>query len=173
MLIQLGISLLLTGSVVFAKDPISFSATANTPAKSQASVGSGNPRYPVAGEVIRDFDPPELDWLPGHRGIDLAAVAGLPVRAPAAGVIGFVGDVADTPVVTIHHGNSRSTFQPVVSGLRVGESVDAGDKIGVVAARGGHCAARCLHWGLRVQDHYLDPRLLVETVRVRLVPEEF
>ncbi len=173
MLIQVGISLLLAGSVVFANDPKPFRVTANTPAKTPVSVENRNPRYPVAGEVIRDFDPPKLDWLPGHRGIDLAAVAGLPVRAPAAGVIGFVGDVADTPVVTLHHGNSRSTFQPVDSELRVGESVDAGDRIGVVAARGGHCAARCLHWGLRIQDHYLDPRLLVETVRVRLVPEEF
>ncbi len=132
-----------------------------------------NRRYPVSGELLQDFAPPNADWLPGHRGIDLAASTGTPVFVPASGVVSFVGEVAGTPVVTIHHGLMRSTFQPVKSELNEGTPVRSGRKLGVIAADGGHCAARCLHWGLLIEEQYLDPRLLIERVRVRLVPEDF
>ena len=38
----------------------------------------------------------------------------------------------------------------------------SGEPIGRVAA-GGHCAGRCLHWGLRRGETYLDPLLLIRT----------
>ena len=50
-----------------------------------------NRRYPVSGELLQDFAPPNADWLPGHRGIDLAASTGTPVFVPVSGVVSFVG----------------------------------------------------------------------------------
>ncbi len=171
MFLRIDIWVLALATVVF---------TLNSQSVARASVkesvtpsAADNRRYPVSGELLQDFPPPSSDWLPGHRGIDLAASTRAPVFVPASGVVSFVGEVAGTPVVTIDHGAMRSTFQPVESHLYEGTPVRSGRKLGVIAADGSHCAGRCLHWGLLVQEQYLDPRLLIERVRVRLVPEDF
>ncbi len=51
--------------------------------------------------IVRAFSPPAVSWGAGHRGVDLAASTGQPVRSMAAGVIGFVGVVAGVPVVAV------------------------------------------------------------------------
>ena len=40
-------------------------------------------RWPLDGSpaVVRGFDPPPQPWLPGHRGVDLAAPPGAVVRS--------------------------------------------------------------------------------------------
>ncbi|WP_155290410.1 M23 family metallopeptidase, partial [Rhodococcoides fascians] len=53
--------------------------------------------------VLRAFDPPEHDWLPGHRGVDLAGVDGQNVLAAGEGTVVFAGTVAGKPVVSIDH----------------------------------------------------------------------
>ena len=124
---------------------------------------------PVPGPVQTEFHPPEQDWLPGHRGLDLSTTIGGKVLAPRAGVVGFVGEIAGTPIITIWHGTVRSTYQPVATSLSPGAAIASGAVIGRIAPRGGHCAGRCLHWGLRAGEHYLDPRLLLGGGRVRLI----
>lgn len=124
---------------------------------------------PVAGAVEAEFAAPTPNWLPGHRGLDLAASVGQDVKAPQGGRIGFVGEVAGTPVVTLWHGAIRSTYQPVSSARLPGETVITGEVIGRIAADGGHCAGQCVHWGLRSGEYYLDPRLLLGGGRVRLI----
>lgn len=124
---------------------------------------------PVPGPVQTEFHPPEQDWLSGHRGLDLSATVGDKVRAPRAGVVGFVGEIAGTPIITIWHGTVRSTYQPVVTSLSPGATIASGAVIGRIAPQGGHCAGRCLHWGLRSGEQYLDPRLLLGGGRVRLI----
>lgn len=113
------------------------------------------------GLLTRDFDPPDHRWLPGHRGVDFAAVAGQQVLSPAAGTISYVGWVVNRPVVTItHHDGLRSSFEPVSSAAQVGTAVSAGEVIGEVSADISHCAAPCLHWGLRAPppaEQYLNP----------------
>jgi murein DD-endopeptidase MepM/ murein hydrolase activator NlpD len=120
--------------------------------------------WPVVGSptVVRAFDPPEHEYGPGHRGVDLAARAGEPVRAAVAGTVAFAGAVAGRGVVTIDHGAYKTTYEPVAGRVRVGQSVALGQTIGRVAT-GGHCTDRCLHWGLRRGETYLDPRLLITT----------
>ena len=60
-------------------------------------------------------------------------------------------------MVTIDHGNGlTTTYEPVSARLAVGDTVAAGDVVGVVG-RGSHCATTCLHWGLKEGDHYLNP----------------
>ncbi|MFN8126085.1 MAG: M23 family metallopeptidase [Candidatus Nanopelagicales bacterium] len=125
--------------------------------------------WPVPGGLQRDFDPPDPDWLPGHRGVDLAAHAGDPVVSPRAGRVGFVGRVAGTPVLTIDHGMLRATYQPVTSSLTAGTPVAAGQVVATVAT-GGHCSGQCLHWGALMNDRYVDPRLLLGHTRVVLRP---
>lgn len=125
--------------------------------------------WPVPGPIRTEFDPPDPDWLPGHRGLDLDAPPGTPVTTPAAGVVVFAGRVGGVPVAVVQHGTTRATYQPVTSALAVGSEVSAGQRIGVVAD-GGHCSAVCLHWGLKLGDAYLDPRLLLGTPHVVLRP---
>ncbi|MCK0117066.1 peptidoglycan DD-metalloendopeptidase family protein [Isoptericola sp. S6320L] len=138
------------------------SATTTVQAATGSTPGAWQP--PTPGDVVRRFDLPARPWLPGHRGIDLAAPAGTPVVSPAPGVVTFAGQVGGKPVVVVSHGDLRSTFEPVEAGTRVGDHVRAGGLVGRVAADGGssHCAPTgCLHWGVRRGTAYLDPLALL------------
>lgn len=106
--------------------------------------------------VVRSFSPAAAHWLPAHRGVDLLATRGQPVRAPRAGTVVYVGRVAGRPVLTLRVGRKRFTFEPVRSSQTVGDQVAAGERIGIVG-HGGHCAARCVHWGVKLAGEYVDP----------------
>lgn len=131
-------------------------------------------RWPLPGtpRVARRFDPPPQPWLPGHRGVDLAAAPGVPVSAAGAGVVTFAGIVAGRPVVTVGHVDGmRTTYEPVLAGVAVGSPVSAGAQIGHLLDGHLDCAApACLHWGLRRGDTYLDPLALLGRGPVRLLP---
>ncbi|MFB0835199.1 M23 family metallopeptidase [Arthrobacter halodurans] len=119
--------------------------------------GRGSPGGAPAPRVLEPFDPPERRWLAGHRGVDLGAARGDPLRAPAAGVIAFAGVVVDRPVVTIDHGGGLlSSFEPAVAALARGAVVADGGVFAEVGA-GGHCSGRCVHWGVRLDGVYIDP----------------
>ena len=118
--------------------------------------------WPIAGAPVvqRGFDPPNVVWASGHRGIDIAAQSGEPILAAARGTVAFAGSIAGKPVVTIDHGSVRTTYEPVASKLGTGERVALGQVIGELGI-GGHCGNRGLHWGLREGRRYLDPLLLL------------
>lgn len=123
-------------------------------------------------EVVRGFDPPDVTWGSGHRGVDLRGSVGQAVRTGLAGRVSFVGTIAGVPVVVVDHGATRTTYQPVAASVRVGDEVSAGDVIGNLRWFGSHCLpAACLHWGLVEGDRYLDPLSIVGGPRpVRLLP---
>ncbi len=129
--------------------------------------------WPLRGVPVvqRGFAPPALAWASGHRGADLVAKPGETILAAAGGTVAFAGSLAGKPVVSIDHGAVRTTYEPVITALRVGEAVALGQVIGVLGT-GGHCRG-CLHWGLREGKRYLDPLLLLggRDGRVRLVAE--
>ncbi len=128
------------------------------------------PLRPVP-EVVEGFDPPSTTWGPGHRGVDLLGVPGQRVRAALPGTVSFVGVIAGRGVVTVDHGDTRTTYEPVASTLRVGVAVRAGDELGRLGFPGSHCAPRtCLHWGWLRGETYLDPLGLVGAGPVRLLP---
>ena len=131
----------------------------------RAKAGWGWPLEPRPA-VVRVFAPGAQPWLSGHRGVDLAARTGDPVRSPAAGTVSFLGWVVDRNVLTILHPDGvRSSFEPVDSAMTVGAAVTAGQVIGTVAA-GPHCTpVECLHWGVRVGDDYVNPLQFVLDLR--------
>lgn len=137
-----------------------------SPASVPAARAPGGPwRPPLAAlSVAAAFDPPQEVWLAGHRGVDLAAGAGDEVRAAGAGVVTFAAILVDRPVVVVDHGPLRTTYEPVVPEVVVGEQVGAGQRIGVVGD-GAHCSARCLHWGARIGEQYVDPMALLRPYR--------
>ncbi|MFI5718311.1 M23 family metallopeptidase [Nocardia sp. NPDC051750] len=127
--------------------------------------------------IERPFDPPEQDWMPGHRGVDLTGSPGQPVYAAGPGTVVFAGRVAGKPVVSIRHeGELRTTYEPVTPEITVGSRVSRGTQIGVLQPGHAGCAATCLHWGLRREStgrakrEYLDPLGLLRLTPVRLKP---
>ncbi|WP_241157641.1 M23 family metallopeptidase [Schaalia sp. ZJ1691] len=114
--------------------------------------------HPVS--VIRSFDPPAHDWLPGHRGVDLDVAQGAIIRAPADGVVSFSGIVVNRGVVSVRHGAITSTFEPVTPLVHQGQHVVRGDVLARLEA--GHIPGG-LHWGAKTgKKTYVDPlRLLI------------
>lgn len=121
--------------------------------------------------VIAEYRAPAHEYGAGHRGIDIEAPVGAPVRAPADGVVAFRGVVVDRALITIEHdGGYVTTFEPVLSGLNPGDAVSAGDVVGTVDL-GGHAAAGALHVGVRLNGVYINPLLLFGGVpRAVLLP---
>ncbi|MFF0848093.1 murein hydrolase activator EnvC family protein [Streptomyces olivaceus] len=115
--------------------------------------------------VLRGWVPPATPYGPGHRGVDLAAADGAPVRAVAAGRVSFAGRVAGRGVVSVELAGTgepplRTTYEPVRAAVHKGDRVAAGQVLGTAEAAGSHCTA-CLHWGLLRGDTYLDPLTLL------------
>lgn len=120
--------------------------------------------------VVRVFDKPDHDWLPGHRGVDLAGSGGQAVLAAGEGVVVFAGTVAGKPVVSIDHaGGLRTTYEPVTASITVGRRLSRGTAIGVLETGHTPCSP-CLHWGARRDGEYLDPLGLIHHAPIRLKP---
>ena len=112
-------------------------------------------------ELVHPFEAPASRYAAGHRGVDLVAGEGHPVRSPADGVVTFVGRVVDRPVLSIQHGEDLvSSFEPVTATVGEGDRVAAGQIVGVVAT-GSHCTARCVHFGVRRHGQYISPMLFL------------
>ncbi|MFZ4584886.1 MAG: murein hydrolase activator EnvC family protein [Acidimicrobiia bacterium] len=119
---------------------------------------------PVGGPVVEPFRPPSTPYGPGHRGVTFAVEPGTPVHAAGAGVVTFVGTIADvTWVVVGHAGGLRTTYGYLATtAVATGDPVAPGHVIGTVGPAG-----RC-YFGLRRGATYLDPMRLFRP-RIRLV----
>ena len=122
--------------------------------------------------VLAPFDAPEEEWGAGHRGIDLGTTKGAPVTAVADGLVTHRGVIAGRGTVSIRHASGvRSTYEPVVSGLAVGDRVRAGQVIGRVGSGATHCdPTTCLHLGAKRAATYVDPMTFFGARRVILLP---
>jgi len=131
--------------------------------------------WPVDGPVLRPFVLGDDPYAGGqHRGVDIGAPAGTPVRAPVAGTVSFAGTVptggktitirtADGYAVTLQRLGSNS----VPRGLAVGE----GDLVGSV----GDASEPYVYLGVRRADEpdgYVDPLGLLPPVAPAPVPDE-
>ncbi|MFF8838977.1 murein hydrolase activator EnvC family protein [Streptomyces sp. NPDC015130] len=137
-------------------------------------VGPAGPAGAPPPEILRGWQPPAGPYGPGHRGVDLAAPPGAPVRAPVAGTVSFAGPVGGRGVLTLTLPGTgapplRTTFSPVTPLVRAGTRVAAGTPVALVAP-GTHCPETCLHWGLLRGGTYLNPLVLVRRAPSRLLP---
>ncbi|MGZ0710663.1 M23 family metallopeptidase (plasmid) [Coraliomargarita sp. W4R53] len=111
-------------------------------------------------ELTRPFVAPANEYAAGHRGVDLRAVGGYDVLAPAAGTVAFVGSVAGRDVLTLDHGGGLvTTLEPISAELQPGDSVSVSEVVGEVSV-GGHAASGELHVGLRLDGEYINPQAL-------------
>lgn len=137
--------------------------TGDAPQREEPIASSEQWLWPVPApiRVVSPFRAPPTPYASGHRGIDVVVEQGAVVVAPAAGVVSFAGRVVDRGVVAIDHGNGVvSAIEPVDPLVAAGTTVAAGDPIGT-AASGGHCAAECAHFGVRIDGEYVSPFLFL------------
>jgi len=133
-------------------------------ASDQANAYSVKP--PVQPVVVETgFAPPASRWGVGHRGVDLSAAVGQEVKAIADGVVIYAADLARRPVISIKHGFVRSTYEPVIASVGVGQLVASGQKIGYLAAGHPSCLKTCLHFGVKTDDGYLHPLMVLGKYR--------
>src|SRR3954451_1753793 len=104
---------------------------------------------PVRGGPVRLFDLGRDPFVGGrHRGVDLAAAPGEPVRAACGGVVRFAGRVAGTGTVSVDCGRWRVSYAPleriaVRAGRRgLGRGARGGELRPAGAARGPRGAPR-------------------------------
>lgn len=153
-------------------------AAAPAAARPASAAGGGGGTYnsdgssavrPVGGAVVREFTPPASRYGTGHRGVDLAAAPGEPVRAALAGTVAFAGQVAGQHWVSLDHGGGlRSTYGVLEApAVAQGERVAAGDRLGVLAGGADH-----LDWGATRDGTYVDPLTLLGGRRAHLVDPE-
>ncbi|MDX3091133.1 M23 family metallopeptidase [Streptomyces sp. ME02-6978a] len=153
-------------------------ATPSTPTTPTTPVLALARLWPVGVRpvVLRGWEPPASAYGPGHRGVDLAATPGDPVRAVAAGRVSFAGPVGGLGVVSVELTGTgapplRTTYESVRASVRKGDEVASGDVVGFLAEPGPrHCASGCLHWGLRRGESYLDPLSLLPPWLLRRGP---
>jgi murein DD-endopeptidase MepM/ murein hydrolase activator NlpD len=129
------------------------------------TVGRGWP-VGLRPSVLRSWNPPATPYGRGHRGVDLAAAPGAPVRSVAPGRVSFAGRVAGQGVVSVELTGTgtpplRTTFAPVRAAVHKGDEVAAGEVLGIVEPPSSHCPTSCLHWGLLRGGTYLDPLSLL------------
>lgn len=102
-----------------------------------------------------------------HRGLDLRAPTGTPIRAPAAGVVVMSKSLYFTGnTVLLDHGYGVITLYAHMSKLSVrrGQKVKAGAQLGLSGAT-GRVNGPHLHWGAIINKVKVDPTYLTKVMR--------
>ena len=136
-----------------------------------APARAGGWRWPVRGPLFKRFHYGSDPFAAGqHRGIEIGAPAGTPVRSACAGSVTFTGAPPRAGrTVTVACGALAATYLHLASiSVRTGSEVSPGDRLGAVGAGGR------LYFGVRRRGRrfaYLDPlRLLAGGGRREPVP---
>jgi murein DD-endopeptidase MepM/ murein hydrolase activator NlpD len=133
--------------------------------------------WPMGGSVTQRFGCTGFSWEPRlgncrhfHRGVDVVATIGTPVRASGAGTIVYIGwNYADgwdpAWIVVIAHSQSLQTWYAHMTpshpnGIRSGSHVRAGQIIGY-EGNTGHSTGAHLHWAVMFSGQFANPRLFL------------
>ena len=157
-----------TGSAAGSQDTAD--AAAQTPAAETLSVRV----WPVSGERIAPYSMQELsfnattqDWRT-HDGVDLAALAGEPVRAACSGTVTAVYDdeFLGTTVVISHPEGYETCYSNLAAmpAVSAGMRVTAGDTIGSVGASAllESASSSHLHFAVRQDGKSVDPARFID-----------
>ncbi|HEY6863173.1 MAG TPA: peptidoglycan DD-metalloendopeptidase family protein [Burkholderiales bacterium] len=108
-----------------------------------------------------------------HSGLDIAAAAGTPILAPAAGIVIDTGQYYfNGRTIVLDHGEGLITMYNHLDhiGVAKGARVERGQVIGTVGHTGRVTAAH-LHWTVSLNNARVDPALfLAGEVREQLLP---
>lgn len=143
--------------------PGAFSALLTSAVAPQSSgTAASGMQWPVAGRITSAFGERKNPMGAGedfHPGLDIAANAGTPIAAAAAGRVVSAGpDGGYGNLIVVDNGNGITTRYGHCSQIfaRVGESVEPGQTIGAVGST-GHSTGPHLHFEVRVGDKPVDP----------------
>lgn len=124
--------------------------------------------WPVQGRISGRFGNARVyNGQPGagHSGMDIAAPAGTPVKAPAAGVVTFAAPdlylTGGTLLLDHGFGISSNFLHLSRIDVKVGDRVEQGQIIAAVGAT-GRATGPHLHWGMNWFDVRIDPLLVLE-----------
>lgn len=104
-----------------------------------------------------------------HLGNDFRAQVGVPIPAANKGRVIYTGDLFFIgKVVIIDHGLDIFTNYGHLSKIKVrkGDLVEKGDIVGL-SGRTGRVSGPHLHWGVKVQGHWVDGFSLVEQSKLK------
>jgi murein DD-endopeptidase MepM/ murein hydrolase activator NlpD len=138
---------------------------------------NGQLQWPMGGKISQEFgctgwfsEPRVGSCAHFHQGIDIVAPCLTPVHAAGSGVIVFVGyNPYDPPpkawLVIIAHSSHMVTWYAHMTGkapagIYYGAQVSAGQIIGTENTT-GHSTGCHLHWAVRVDGVFKNPRLFV------------
>ena len=129
---------------------------------------SGGFDWPATGRISGVFGSKRIlngnDNGRFHSGLDIAAPAGTPIKAPAAGTVTLAeADMYfEGGLVLLDHGHRVESAFLHMSRLDVepGERVEKGDVIGAVGSTGRSTGPH-LHWSIRWNGTLVDPRPLL------------
>jgi murein DD-endopeptidase MepM/ murein hydrolase activator NlpD len=127
---------------------------------------------PINGEITSRFSRsrfhPILEVFRAHRGVDLGAPEGTPVKAPAAGHVASVGRRLGYGLVIemVHSGGVVTRYAHLHSAIvRAGDDVTMGQPIGAVG-ESGLATAPHLHFEVWVKGTAVDPVKFVAATRL-------
>jgi murein DD-endopeptidase MepM/ murein hydrolase activator NlpD len=139
------------------------------------SAYNGTLSWPMSGDVTQNFGCTGFSWEPPlgscahfHRGIDLVAPYGTPVKSSGAGTVVYIGwnyaDGADPAwIVIIAHSEGLQTWYAHMTpsypnGISAGSHVAKGQIVGY-EGNTGHSTGAHLHWAVMFNGNFVNPRL--------------
>lgn len=114
---------------------------------------------PVSGHITSRFGSREVIRDHEHKGLDIAAKTGTPIKAVADGTIIHSGEMGGYGnLIIIDHGNGVKTYYGHCSKLYVkkGDTVKTGETIAAVGSTGNSTGSH-LHLEIRLNNEILNP----------------
>jgi len=119
---------------------------------------------PVSGVITSRFGSKESIRYSAHKGIDIGAPNGTPIKAAASGTVACAGYTTGGygNLVVISHGNNVETYYGHASKIYVkkGQNVSAGDVIAAVGST-GRSTGNHLHFEIRRNGNQINPQIYV------------